>query len=1159
MKRALSMLTVCVFLSWISPGLAGASTLSWSIGLETSRVHFRDAGPGRVAVSVDGFSTLECLDYPALPYRVVNILLPQGEDVSSCRLEIDETQTLHPPARLAPFTGVHFDDGSVGGLAAVPSGAGAGPVPPGRVRYLGSNLFRGYRVASFAVYPVTCDVATGDLVVVPRARLVVETAPAPAGAETAERKRYVKGFREESRALVSRMVVNPEAASAYSFNETKVEPLTKAFLPSYEPSMEGADVAYLIVTNEAMAPAFQRLADWRTKKGVPAVVRTVEWIQQNSRWGADAAESVRNFIRDAYAQWGVEWVVLGGDASVIPARFGHALFGSDPFVPTDMYYSCLDGTWNADGDSLWGEAYHSVSDPGDNADLYAEVYIGRMPASNLAEANLLVDKTINYETPLDTKSKKKFYMLAEVIFPTDWTPGEAVGLDGAEVTEEVYSSYLQGKPDAVTSRLYQNYTDYPGSVGLTRDRAIDSLDTGVNHVLHVGHGFSFNMSVGDGSILNYDADHLTNGAGIFSLYLMSCSNVAFDTKCLAEAFLLSKTGGAFAVTGASRSAYPSASRPYLDTYYNLLFEHGVVQLGKLFTESRLPYTAAAEAESADRWTHFIYNYLGDPEASMFRGSVKSFVVSKPASAHFGANDITISVTSDGAPYDSAYVCLYKEGDDYAHAATGPSGTVVFEDFLCKSPGSITVTVTGIDHGRYSGTIPVTQATAAYLRVSGTTIDDTVVGNGDGVLDAGETVNLRIKLKNTGQTTATKLYAKIRSADTEVSVSDSTAIFANIPAGSEGWGSDACRFGVDASIADQHAIEFTIDMHDSTGGFWSEKFALDVHAPKLELYVDTAKDTLPYGNNNGSIENGESFLLKIGVKNFGTGAAYGLVGTIRSLDPDITVTDSVSTYNAVPLLGTSYGDGFVLSESNIGDPNYYRFVLTDAYGRTLTKRMELKRPGTPTGILLNTTFGPSEIYLTWHGPDHLESYRYQIYHSLTPGGPYTLASADLVSYTLYQDRSLAPSTRYYYVVTAVDSCGNEGPRSVEKTATTSPGQLEGWPNKVGKETASSVKIGDVDGDTHPDVVVGSDLIYAWHADGTELRDGDHQPLTWGVFSDQGDSYTATVALANLDGVPGLEIVGASWGTKQIYIFNKNGDVLPGWPKTTQNLCWASPVV
>jgi len=58
-----------------------------------------------------------------------------------------------------------------------------------------------------------------------------------------------------------------------------------------------------------------------------------------------------------------------------------------------MYYACLDGNWNADGDSLWGEAFYSVFDPGDDADLYAEVFVGRIPVSTLEEADILVDKT----------------------------------------------------------------------------------------------------------------------------------------------------------------------------------------------------------------------------------------------------------------------------------------------------------------------------------------------------------------------------------------------------------------------------------------------------------------------------------------------------------------------------------------------------------------------------------------------------------------------------------------------------------------------------------------------------------------------------------------------------------------------------------------------
>ncbi|MCI0479851.1 VCBS repeat-containing protein, partial [Candidatus Uhrbacteria bacterium] len=183
----------------------------------------------------------------------------------------------------------------------------------------------------------------------------------------------------------------------------------------------------------------------------------------------------------------------------------------------------------------------------------------------------------------------------------------------------------------------------------------------------------------------------------------------------------------------------------------------------------------------------------------------------------------------------------------------------------------------------------------------------------------------------------------------------------------------------------------------------------------------------------------------------------------------------------------------------------------------------------------------------------------VYRSLTSGGPYAIANSDLVKYTLFRDTGLISSTRYYYRVSLVDSCGNEGVVSAEQTATTSPPQLAGWPNKMAKETASSAKIGDIDGDGRPEIVTGSDYVYAWHGNGIEVRDGDGQPLTWGVLNTLGSNFTATVALANLDGEPGLEIVGASWNTKQIFIFDKDGAALPGWPKTTAFLCWASPVV
>ena len=51
-------------------------------------------------------------------------------------------------------------------------------------------------------------------------------------------------------------------------------------------------------------------------------------------------------------------------------------------------------------------------------------------------------------------------------------------------------------PGLQVSRNYQTYNllAHAGSLPETRQAAIDSLNKGFNHVIHIGHGFRFNMS-----------------------------------------------------------------------------------------------------------------------------------------------------------------------------------------------------------------------------------------------------------------------------------------------------------------------------------------------------------------------------------------------------------------------------------------------------------------------------------------------------------------------------------------------------------------------------------------------------------------------------------------------------------------------------------------
>ena len=79
----------------------------------------------------------------------------------------------------------------------------------------------------------------------------------------------------------------------------------------------------MIVTNDALAAEFERLAEWKRQKGVLCEVRTVEWIDQTYPNGVDQAERIRFFLADAYQNWGALWALLGGDTDVVPHRLAY--------------------------------------------------------------------------------------------------------------------------------------------------------------------------------------------------------------------------------------------------------------------------------------------------------------------------------------------------------------------------------------------------------------------------------------------------------------------------------------------------------------------------------------------------------------------------------------------------------------------------------------------------------------------------------------------------------------------------------------------------------------------------------------------------------------------------------------------------------------------
>lgn len=107
----------------------------------------------------------------------------------------------------------------------------------------------------------------------------------------------------------------------------------------------------------------------------------------------DTQARIREFCKDAYQDWGTEYVLIAGDSDTIPARQMRTAYESN--IDADVYWSNLDNNFNADGDTYWGEE-------ADNGfDLYGELCIGRITCDVPQDVSNWLTKSFYYANSME--------------------------------------------------------------------------------------------------------------------------------------------------------------------------------------------------------------------------------------------------------------------------------------------------------------------------------------------------------------------------------------------------------------------------------------------------------------------------------------------------------------------------------------------------------------------------------------------------------------------------------------------------------------------------------------------------------------------------------------------------------------------------------------
>ena len=392
------------------------------------------------------------------------------------------------------------------------------------------------------------------------------------------------------------------------------------------------------------------LAEWKNQKGVKTQILT----NYSSYPGVDTQEKIRNMIKSYYSSEKVQWVLLAGDTDLIPIRYIYnndvvplgerETVGDYYFKPTDFYYADINGTWDDDGDGRWGESSVYNDNGVDEIDWTPEIYVGRLPASNDEELEIMVNKTLKYETNPQIGDWMNSFLLTGVISNYPENTESEVGEDEARLTSYILSNYVLDSMNY--SHLIKTTSDFelkPSFSNITRDIFRTNFDNGHSLGMFAGHGAptKFVDETGYQFYTAFDAINSNNTNMPTLFYGDTCSTSSYDygDNNIGEILIKRQDAGAIGYIGPLRVTWyyeqdldlEMLNRGNCKLFWKSFFINKSYQPGKALYDSKVEYLNSDWFKysninmslESERKNVLTYCLLGDPEVDIYTNIPKT--------------------------------------------------------------------------------------------------------------------------------------------------------------------------------------------------------------------------------------------------------------------------------------------------------------------------------------------------------------------------------------------------------------------------------------------------------------------------------------------------------------------------------------------------------
>ena len=897
---------------------------------------------------------------PSLPYFGVTLLLPIGEEAQDVTVTrsgkhlLSENFNPYPVQNQYPLSyegQIPFTplSDNIESETVFPAVANDG---------FSTNFYSGFPLLSTAVTPIEFNPQTGEIFWFDTVAIRITSA----GTQRAQRAEALLKTDTSHVNKVSNMIENPELLASIATRP-----------------QDTGNINYLIVAEESKIPNWEAFKEIHINRGLSVEIVSYESIIA-TQTGIDNQDKVRNYIIDVYQDNPLQYVLLAGDVDVIPHRGLYASVNNEPDldIPADMYYACLDGNWNTDGDDRWGEA--------NEADLIPELSIGRFCYNNDLEINRFIDKVDGYLNSPVAAELKNVLFVGEDLGWTAW---------GGDYMDEMIdgSSNFGYTTVGAPSAEWDVDTLYDRDGFWSASELLAQMSSGPNMINHLGHAnVGYTMKLHRNDITTANLTNNGSNHNFFTLFTQGCycgsydnrnSSGSYEADCITEKFTSIATGAVSMIANSrygwgDGSSTNGASQHFHREYNDAIYGDNITVMGDALMEAKvasIPFITSGVMF----WCDYETNLIGDPALDIWTESPMTQTITHLNEVFFGSTTFTVTTSEP-----NTLVSLHNGTQQYGSALSDMSGTAVIEfDEPLSTIETLTLTATKHNYNNYTANVLVIAANGPFItcNLDSFTEYGNYIDNSAQVLD---TLALNLTFENIGVDPSNgDISVTLTTTNPFVALENATMDIPSLLPGSTASQPEAFSLSLLPGLLDDDVISLNVNMQDADDS-WQSTLLIPVHMPALEYSNMTMEST---SGPDPQLDPGETANLTFSYANNGSGYEYNLCITAMTSDPYVTISNATTIISSIDpgTIGTS--SPIYISVSNDCPSDYTADIIlisVDAYNNSSMETISL--PVGTTAYTFENGMGEwthEALSAGYTDQWHLDDYR-----NVTPNGSFS---------------------------------------------------------------------------------------------------------------------------------------------------------------------------